>query len=89
VAGEAFNFSDESPLTVMEIYRAVCDAIGGGWVEPFIADEAAGEIPDQRLDATKAREALGWRAGLDVVDGMERTVSWYRDYLDEGSTVER
>jgi CDP-glucose 4,6-dehydratase len=82
VAGEAFNFSDESPLTVMEIYRAVCDQFDG-WVEPFIADRATGEIPDQRLDATKARDVLGWRAGLDLVRGLHRTVDWYRDYFDQ------
>jgi CDP-glucose 4,6-dehydratase len=88
VAGEAFNFSDESPLTVMEIYRAVCDEVGG-WVEPFVADAATGEIPDQRLDATKARETLGWRAELGLADGMRRTVEWYREYLDEVAPPER
>ena len=43
-----------SPLAVMEIYRAVCDEFGG-WVDPFIAGRAQDEIPDQRLDASKAR----------------------------------
>ena len=88
VAGEAFNFSDESPLTVMEIYRAVCDEFDG-FVEPFIADVAAGEIPDQRLDAAKAREVLGWRARLSLADGMQRTVAWYREYLEQATPPER
>lgn len=80
MAGEAFNFSDESPLAVMEIYRAVCDEFGG-WVEPFVADRAKDEIPDQRLDSSKARTALGWRPSLSLADGMQKTVAWYRDYL--------
>jgi CDP-glucose 4,6-dehydratase len=81
MAGEAFNFSDESPLTVMEIYRAVCDELGG-WVEPFIAGKAQDEIPDQRLDATKARTVLGWNPTLGLADGIRKTASWYREYFD-------
>jgi CDP-glucose 4,6-dehydratase len=82
VAGEAFNFSDEAPLTVMEIYRAVCEEVGG-WVEPYIANEAAGEIADQRLDAAKARQMLGWQAQVGLAEGMGRTVAWYRQYFEE------
>jgi CDP-glucose 4,6-dehydratase len=81
MAGQAFNFSDESPLTVMEIYGAVCDEFGG-FVEPFIANKAADEIPDQRLDASKARSMLGWRPGLSLAEGMRDTATWYRAYFD-------
>jgi CDP-glucose 4,6-dehydratase len=80
MSGEAFNFSDEKPRTVMDVYRAACDALGG-WVEPFIANKAADEIPDQRLDSTKARERLGWQATLDLAEGMRATVAWYLDYF--------
>lgn len=80
VAGEAFNFSDESPLTVMEIYHAVCEA-SGGWVEPHVANVARGEIPDQRLDASKARQVLGWRPRVTLSDGIGRTLDWYREYF--------
>ena len=80
MAGEAFNFSDETPLTVMEIYGAVCDELGG-WVDPFIAGGAQDEIPDQRLDASKARDVLGWSPKLSLADGMRKTAEWYRTYL--------
>jgi CDP-glucose 4,6-dehydratase len=80
MAGEAFNFSDESPLTVMEIYRAVCEEFGG-WVDPFVAGGAKDEIPDQRLDASKARDALGWSPKLSLADGMRTTAEWYRAYF--------
>ena len=80
MAGQAFNFSDESPLTVMEIYRACCDAVDG-WVDPFIANLAADEIPDQQLDSAKARARLGWHPTLTLADGMRETVAWYRDYF--------
>lgn len=80
VAGEAFNFSDESPMSVIEMYRAVCSAAGEE-VEPRILDEAGGEIHDQYLDASKARDVLGWRVRYGLEEGLRRTIAWYRDVL--------
>ncbi|MCU0312001.1 MAG: GDP-mannose 4,6-dehydratase [Acidimicrobiales bacterium] len=78
--GEAFNFSDEAPRTVLEIYEATCAAFGAH-VEPLVLDEAVGEIRDQYLDATKAREVLGWAPRTGLEDGLARTVGWYRDHF--------
>jgi CDP-glucose 4,6-dehydratase len=79
-AGEACNFSDESPRTVLQIYDAVCDAVGTR-VEPDIRGDATGEIHDQYLDAGRARERLGWKAKVDLADGLARTVPWSRALL--------
>jgi CDP-glucose 4,6-dehydratase len=79
-AGIAFNFSDEDPRTVLEIYEAVCDAFGTK-VEPRILGEASDEIPAQYLDATRARQVLGWKGGVGLADGLERTLGWYRSLL--------
>jgi CDP-glucose 4,6-dehydratase len=77
VVGQGFNFSDESPLSVMDIYRAVCEAVGTH-VEPKVLNQAAGEIKDQYLLAAKAREVLGWKARFDLPTGLGQTVAWYR-----------
>jgi CDP-glucose 4,6-dehydratase len=79
--GEAFNFSDESPRTVMEIYEAVCRAAGRPGTEPEILGRAPGEIHDQWLSAAKARAALGWKARVGLDDGLTATVAWYRTLL--------
>jgi CDP-glucose 4,6-dehydratase len=78
IAGEAFNFSDESPLSVMQIYEAVCDAAGATGTPPLVLGTAVGEIKDQYLSSTKAKAILGWEANLALRDGLERTVDWYR-----------
>jgi CDP-glucose 4,6-dehydratase len=81
LAGEAFNFSDETPLTVMEIYRACCTAAGRPDVEPLVLGEAAGEIKDQYLDASKARLTLGWKSTVPLAEGLARTYRWYHALL--------
>jgi len=34
------------------------------------------------IDATKAREALGWRPAHDLAQGLAATVQWYVDHVD-------
>lgn len=87
--GEAFNFSNEQPLTVREVYEAVCDAAGRPDVEPLVLDAAHGEIHDQYLSAERARRELSWRAGVELRTGLVRTVAWYADLLGPRVGAER
>lgn len=79
--GEAFNFSDESPMTVMEIYRATCAAYGKPDAEPRILGQAQGEIKNQYLDSSKARTKLGWSVKFGLDQGLRETVKWYQEHL--------
>jgi CDP-glucose 4,6-dehydratase len=38
------------------------------------------EATDLKLDSTKARMLLGWRAMLDIFSALEWTVEWYKGY---------
>lgn len=80
-AGDGFNFSDESPLTVLELYEAICVAAGAPGTQPVVLGDAPGEIHDQWLSAAKARERLGWQARTSLADGLASTVAWYRTLL--------
>jgi len=88
LAGQAFNFGDERPLSVMAMYEAVCEAVQGGFVEPVILGTAVGEIRDQYLSAARAGEVLGWKAQLGLEEGLVRTVGWYRSLLLAGDAVD-
>lgn len=79
-AGEAFNFSDESPLSVLEMYRHIVEAMGAD-VEPVVLGQAQGEITAQHLAAAKARDVLGWKSSVGLHEGLARTVGWYERLL--------
>ena len=81
-AGHGFNFSDESPLTVMQIFSAICEAAGKPNTKPVVLNEATGEIKDQYLDSTKAHEVLGWHARVSLQDGLKKSFSWYSNLLN-------
>lgn len=79
--GSAWNFSDESPMTVMEIYKATCAAYGTPDVAPKILGQAQGEIKNQYLSSVKAREQLGWQIEFGLEQGLRETVKWYQEQL--------
>ena len=80
VRGEAFNFSAEKPMSVLEIVAAVTDAVGST-LRPDIRDTAVGEIRDQYLDSSRARQVLGWRTTWTLESALAETVAWYREFL--------
>jgi CDP-glucose 4,6-dehydratase len=81
VDGEAFNFSREEPLTVLDIYEALCKATVGEYVEPKILNQAKHEIIDQHLSSRKAREVLKWKSLFSLDEGLKLTVEWYRTVI--------
>lgn len=80
--GQAFNFSLEQPLTVVELVKLITVACGSE-LEPDIQDTATNEIDHQALSAERARKVLGWRPALSMADALAETVRWYRGHLDE------
>jgi len=81
VRGEAFNFSPESRVTVLEITRMVQQAMGREDLKPEVLDQARGEIKDQYLDSRKAKSRLGWEARHTLEEGLRHTVGWYRQFF--------
>lgn len=79
--GEAFNFSPEMAVSVLELTTAILKVMGRSDLQPVILNTARGEIRDQYLDASKAKRVLGWRPKVTLQDGLERTVAWYRGFL--------
>lgn len=77
--GEAFNFSNENQLTVLDVVRDVLAAMDSP-LAPVILNEASNEIPKQFLSAAKARELLGWSPSFTFRQGLDRTIQWYRHH---------
>ncbi len=81
VRGQAFNFSPETQVQVIEIVNALRRIMGRMDLEPVILDQVKAEIRDQFLDASKAARVLGWKSAFTLEDGLARTVAWYRRFL--------
>ncbi len=78
--GQAFNFSNELQVTVLQLTEALTKVVGSA-LQPDIRNEAKNEIQHQYLTAAKARRMLGWEPLFTLETGLERTVEWYREFL--------
>lgn len=83
VQGEAFEFSTESPMSVLELVTVIQRLMGCGRIELEVQNCAKGEIRIQYLSATKARTILGWQPGYGLEAGLQETIDWYRRFLAE------
>jgi CDP-glucose 4,6-dehydratase len=82
--GEAFNFSNEMPITVLDLVQRILDLMDSR-LTPEVRDEARHEISRQCLSAEKARRVLGWSPMFSLDDGLRRTIAWYSDALERAA----
>jgi CDP-glucose 4,6-dehydratase len=89
VCGQAFNFSLENKVEVIEIVETIQMIMNRADLKPHILNQAKAEIRDQYLDASKARRILEWSPSYSLGDGLKKTIAWYRQFLSTGSKEER
>lgn len=78
--GEAFNFSNEIQVTVLDLVNRILKVMGSD-LQPDIRNEASNEIRHQYLSAEKARTMLDWSPLFTLDDALQTTVNWYRAFL--------
>lgn len=81
--GEAFNFSQERPMTVLEITEKILSLMSKSHLRPVIRNEASGEIPHQYLSAQKATRILNWKPSYTLEEGLTETIGWYQEYCHD------
>lgn len=79
IHGEAFNFSNEIQLTVLELTNEILRIMGRTDLKPIVLNEAKGEIKHQYLSAAKAKNILGWNPTYTVDEGLKETIDWYKE----------
>ncbi len=76
--GESFNIGNaRSTVTIYQLARLIVSLAGSTSPITFVPWDFADvelRIPDVR----KAEKLLGFRAGVDLEDGLARTIAWYR-----------
>jgi len=78
IAGEAFNFCDEEPVSVRDIVTRVLRFVGRPDLAPLLGAGTPGEISIKRASAAKARQVLGWKPSISLDEGLARTIAWHR-----------
>ncbi|HEV3383695.1 MAG TPA: NAD-dependent epimerase/dehydratase family protein [Gemmata sp.] len=78
--GEAFNFSNELQITVLELVETLLELMDSH-LTPVVRNEASNEILHQSLSARKARDRLAWQPLFTLEDGLRKTIPWYSNFI--------
>lgn len=81
-AGEAFNFGTNRPISMIDLAGKIIHLLGrDGDLTPkiMLTSKIRNEIDAQYLGSEKVAERFGWKAKVDLDEGLLRTIDWYRE----------
>jgi nucleoside-diphosphate-sugar epimerase len=77
LVGEAYNVVDDNAASIAELVGMLCQLMD---VTPHVVYEGTprpGDVLRLSGDTTRLR-SLGWEPRVDLRDGLEKTVAWFR-----------
>jgi len=88
-AGKIFNLGGEETITLKALADLLIEANGGGHydIHQFPATRKRIDIGDYYADDRLIRETLGWRHRVPLVEGLQRTLAYYRENLAHYAAV--
>jgi dTDP-glucose 4,6-dehydratase len=77
--GEVYNIGGPDEAPNLEVVQRIIEYTGADESLIEYVTDRPGHDRRYSLASEKARSELGWEAEVRFADGLERTVSWYRD----------
>jgi dTDP-glucose 4,6-dehydratase len=82
--GEIYHFSTSRSISIRALVEMIAAQLCVSFVDRVeVVGERLGKDAAYLLDSTKARQQLGWRDQIELEQGIEETIAWVRDNLDE------
>jgi UDP-glucose 4-epimerase len=83
VTGLTANIGTGERRSLLQLLEAVGAAVGRPMM-PTFESTRPGDIRDSQAEISLAAERLGYRAKVDLTEGIRRTVAWYADQATGG-----
>jgi UDP-glucose 4-epimerase len=82
--GQVFNLGGDEPVSLLELAKTMVEIAGAGSyvLTPFPPERKRIDIGDFYADSTKIRKALGWAPRVQLREGLQRTIDYYRRHRD-------
>jgi len=75
-----YHVSSGTDYPIVDLYRAVADAMGIEADEPAITPRGPDDVATLLLDPTATEREFGWKATTELTAGIQKAVDWYRDH---------
>jgi len=84
VPGQIYHFSSDRFLTIKEVVEIICERVGIAFSSlAEVSPDRAGKDQAYLMDASKAKENLGWMEKVSFEAGVDTTIAWVKANLKE------
>lgn len=86
--GDIYHFSPKLFYSIKQVVEIICKEVGVTF-DDFVemAPDRAGKDKAYLMDSEKARKELGWNDEISLIQGINETVAWVKENLDEINTL--
>jgi dTDP-glucose 4,6-dehydratase len=82
--GEAYHFSTDLYVSIRELVERICARLGVKFDDVVeVVGDRPGKDAAYLLDSTKARTTLGWKDSISLDQGIDETIGWIANNLEE------
>ncbi len=78
LVGSTINLGSGCETSILDLARAVQDAVGDGAPEPQFCPPRPGDVRRHLADVRRAKALLGFKVRVDLSDGLRRVIDWFR-----------
>ena len=78
VSDEVFNIASGTETSLNELARALLEVMDSDLRPEFGPERSVNPVPRRWADGQRAAQRLGFRAQIDLEEGLRRLVSWWR-----------
>ncbi|MEE9910685.1 MAG: GDP-mannose 4,6-dehydratase [Deltaproteobacteria bacterium] len=83
-SGEIYHFSTSRNISIRDLVSMIALQLGLSVADHVeVVDDRIGKDAAYLLDSSRAREQLGWQDRITLEQGIEETIGWVRDNLEE------
>jgi len=75
--GQAYNIACGDSITLLDLVRAINETLGTS-IEPVHTERRVGDVRVSKADISRARTDLGYQVTVGFLEGIKRTIDWYR-----------
>ncbi|MBS0150525.1 MAG: NAD-dependent epimerase/dehydratase family protein [Nitrospira sp.] len=81
VTDEVFNVASGSETSLLDLLQAVLKVTGSTLTPRFLPARSINPVPRRLADTGKAENLLGFRAKVDIEEGLRRLIDWRESVL--------
>jgi len=81
---EPVNIGNPQEITINELANIINKIFDNSSGVVYLKDKVAGKDPDRRQpDITRAKELLGWHPTIDLLEGLDKTIPYFKQKIDQ------